>query len=68
MIDRLTGVEDRFVEVEKLLSDPEIIQDAQQRFGVGPDAVGNRPAYGRDTQEEQCAAPEDERDREDILH
>lgn len=29
MIDRLTGVEDRFVEVEKLLSDPEIIQDRE---------------------------------------
>ena len=29
MIDRLTGVEDRFLEVEKLLSDPEIIQDRE---------------------------------------
>ena len=34
MIDRLTGVEDRFWEVEKLLSDPEIIQDrkAYQKY------------------------------------
>lgn len=29
MIDRLTGVEDRFLEVEKRLSDPEIIQDRE---------------------------------------
>lgn len=29
MIDRLTGVEDRFLEVEKLLSDPDIIQDRE---------------------------------------
>ncbi|MBU1161016.1 MAG: PCRF domain-containing protein, partial [Proteobacteria bacterium] len=34
MIDRLTGVEDRFLEVEKLLSDPDIIQDrrAYQKY------------------------------------
>jgi peptide chain release factor 1 len=34
MIDRLTGVEDRFVEVEKLLSDPDIIQnrEAYQKY------------------------------------
>jgi len=34
MIDRLTGVEDRFVEVEKLLSDPDVIKDreAYQRY------------------------------------
>jgi peptide chain release factor 1 len=29
MIDRLTGVEDRFSEVEKLLSDPDIIRDRE---------------------------------------
>jgi peptide chain release factor 1 len=29
MIDRLTGVEDRFLEVEKLLSDPDIIRDRE---------------------------------------
>jgi peptide chain release factor 1 len=29
MIDRLTGVEDRFLEVEKRLSDPDIIQDRE---------------------------------------
>ena len=29
MIDRLTGVEDRFSEVEKLLSDPGIIQNRE---------------------------------------
>jgi peptide chain release factor 1 len=34
MIDRLTGVEDRFLEVEKLLSDPDIIQnrEAYQKY------------------------------------
>ena len=34
MIDRLTGVEDRFLEVEKRLSDPDIIQDrrAYQKY------------------------------------
>ena len=34
MIDRLTGVEDRFSEVEKLLSDPDIIQnrEAYQKY------------------------------------
>ena len=34
MIDRLTGVEDRFSEVEKLLSDPGIIQnrEAYQKY------------------------------------